>query len=130
MENKIKLLNTLKAGAIAGFIGMGLNHLWSLVAQQLGSVAPAGFMWAVTFSSVFPVLVGSLIYFAFVRFLKNGKLVFVVLSSLFVLFSLYGPLQPVLPDGSPTPDGFALLTIPMHLISGVVAIFGIIRWSK
>jgi hypothetical protein len=39
-------------------------------------------------------------------------------------------LQPVLPDGSPTPYGFALLTIPMHIISGAVAIFGIIRWSK
>ena len=131
MNNQtISLLQTLKAGAISGFIGMGLNHIWSMIAQQLGSVAPEGFVMAVTISSIFPVLIAALVYYLMVKFLKNGQSVFVVLGSLFLLFSLYGPLQPIMPDGSPTPEGFALLTIPMHFISGITAMLGIIRWSK
>ncbi|MCZ8355350.1 MAG: hypothetical protein O9340_11480 [Cyclobacteriaceae bacterium] len=131
MDNQtVSLLQTLKAGAISGFIGMGLNHGWSIVAQQLGSVAPEGFTMAVTISSVFPILIAAVVYYLMIKFLKKGKSVFVVLGSLFLLFSLYGPLQPIMPDGSPTPEGFALLTIPMHFISGITAIAGIIRWSK
>ena len=35
--------------------------------------------------------------------------------------SCIAPFTPVLPDGMPVPQGFPLLTIPMHLIAGVMA---------
>ena len=31
------------------------------------------------------------------------------------------PFTPVLPDGMPVPSGFPLLTVPMHLMAGVIA---------
>jgi hypothetical protein len=123
-------VQTLKAGAMAGFIGAGLNNIWSFIAQTLGSSTPPGFPLAVTLSSVFPVLVGAILFFLLVKFLPKGQLIWTILSVVFMLVSCYGPFQPTLPDGSPTPTGFPLLTVPMHFISGLVAIWGIPRWSK
>ena len=57
-------------------------------------------------------------------------MIFVVISAVFTIVSLYGTVQPVLPDGTPAPDGFTLLTMPMHLIAGAVAIWGIPKFSK
>jgi hypothetical protein len=128
-QKNITFVNALKAGAIVGLIGAGVNNIWSLIAQQLGSVPPVGFAIPVTVSSIFPVLIGAIIYFALVKFLKKGHTVFMVVSAVFILVSFYGPLQPVLPDGSPAPQGFALLTVPMHFISGGLAMWGIPKWS-
>jgi hypothetical protein len=38
-------------------------------------------------------------------------------------------LQPTLPDGSPAPAGFAVLTMPMHLIAGAVMLLVIPRYA-
>jgi hypothetical protein len=35
--------------------------------------------------------------------------------------SCIAPFTPVLPDGSPVPPGFPLLTVPMHVIAGLMA---------
>ena len=53
---------------------------------------------------------------------------FVIATPLYVVGCLataattcIAPFTPVLPDGMPVPPGFPLLTVPMHLIAGVVA---------
>jgi hypothetical protein len=120
----------LKAGTIAGFIGAGLNNIWSFIAQAMGSVPPPGFPVAVTISSVLLAIIGAILYFVLVKFLSKGQITWVIVSTLFAIVSCYGPTQPVLPDGTPAPEGFALLAIPMHIISGIVAIWGIPKWSK
>jgi hypothetical protein len=56
-------------------------------------------------------------------------LIFVVVVVVFTLLSMGGPLQPVLPDGSPVPAGFAVLTVAMHLIAGAVILLFIPRYA-
>lgn len=123
-------INALKGGAVAGFIGAGLNHIWSFIAQAMGSMPPPGFTVAVTVASVLPVVVGAVFYFVLARYVPKGALIWTVVGVVFMLASCYSPTLPTLPDGTPAPPGFALLAIPMHLISGVVALWGIPRWSK
>ena len=130
MTTQLTFLNTLKAGAIAGFVGAGLNHVWSFIAQALGSVPPPGFALAVTISSVLLVVVGAVFYFLLARFVPKGALIWTVVGVIFMLASCYSPTLPTLPDGTAAPEGFALLTIPMHLISGLIALWGIPRWSN
>lgn len=116
---KPTITQALKGGLIAGVIAAPVNVAWNFIAQSLGSVAPPNFLMGVILSSILPLLIGSILYFLLVKFTANGKMV-----------SLYGPMQPVMPDGTATPEGFALLTIPMHLIAGGVAMWGIPKFAK
>lgn len=130
-QNQLTFLNALKAGAIAGVIGAGLNNIWSLIANALGSTIPPGFALAVTISSIFPLLIGAVLYFVFVRFVPKGYLVWMALSIAFMLFSFYPVYNsPSLPDGTLLDDTFPLLAAPMHVISGILAVWGIPKWSK
>lgn len=130
-ENQLTILKALKGGAIAGLIGAGLNNMWSLIANALGAVIPSGFILAIIMSSIFPLLIGGILYFVFVRYIPKGKLVWIGLSIAFLLFSFYPVFStPQLPDGTVLDDTFPLLVGPMHLISGFLAVWGIPRWSK
>lgn len=130
-ENQLPFLRALKGGAIGGLIGAGLNNIWSLIANALGATIPPGFILTIIISSVFPLLVGAIIYFVISRFIPKGKLVWIGISIVFLLFSFYPVFStPQLPDGTVLDETFPLLVGPMHLISGFLAIWGIPRWSK
>ncbi|MBL7851707.1 MAG: hypothetical protein JNN04_12455 [Cyclobacteriaceae bacterium] len=132
MQNsEINFGRVLKAGFIAAFIGVGLNNIWSLIAGVLGATIPPAFAIAVTISSLLPVVVASLVYFVLARYLAKGPLIFTVLGVGFLLFSFF-PIfnNPQLPDGTVMDDTFPLLVAPMHVFSGVLALYGIPKWSR
>jgi len=130
-ESQLTFLKALKGGAIAGLIGAGINNVWSLIANALGATIPPGFAIAVTMSSIFPLLIGAVLFFVFVKYVPKGKLVWTALSIAFVLISFYPVFNTTqLPDGTVMDDTFPLLVGPMHVISGFLAVWGIPRWSK
>lgn len=120
----------IKGGLISGVVAAPLNLTWNLIAPSLGSVPPPNFMIAVAVSSILPLLIGAILYFLLVKYSKNGRMIFLVVSAVFTIVSLYGTIQPTMPDGTAAPQGFALLTIPMHLIAGAVAMWGIPKFSN
>jgi hypothetical protein len=127
----ITFLKALKGGAIAGLIGAGLNNIWTLIANALGATVPPGFALAVTMSSIFPLLVGAVIYFFLVKYATKGKMIWLVVSIGFTLFSFFPVFNTTqLPDGTLLDSTFPLLAGPMHAISGFLAIWGIPKWSK
>ena len=131
MENQLTFLKALKGGAIAGLIGAGMNNSWSWIANGLGATIPPGFVLAIMLSSIFPLLIGAVLFFVFVRFVPKGKLAWLGLAIAFVLFSFYPVFStPQLPDGTVLDDTFPMLVGPMHAISGLLAVWGIPRWSK
>ncbi len=130
-QQTITFSKALKAGFIAGLIGAGLNNVWSFVAQALGSDVPAGFPIFITISSFLPVLIGAILFFILVKFIPSGKIIWLSVGIGFLLFSFYPAFTATeLGDGVPVGNGFPLLVAPMHLISGVLAIWGIPKWSK
>jgi Family of unknown function (DUF6069) len=128
---QLTIRQALKGGAIAGLIAVGLNNVWTLIAGALGATIPAGFFVPVTVSSIFPLLIGSIIFFLMIKFLPKGKLFWLVLTIGFTLISFYPVFNtPALPDGTKLDDTFPLLAGPMHAISGVLAAWGIPKWAK
>lgn len=125
------LVKSLKAALIAGFLGAGINNIWSLLAAWLGATVPPGFAIAISISSVLPVLIGGFIFFALIRFVPNGKVVWIVLGIAFTLISLYPVFNTTqLPDGTKLDNTFPMLAAPMHIISGILAVWGMPAWSK
>jgi hypothetical protein len=84
---------------------------------------------SITGASVVPTIIGALCYFGLSRFTSKAKLIFTIAGIAFMLFSFLGPLSPELPDGTPTPEGFAGLTLPMHIIAGLVAVIFIPKYT-
>ena len=132
MENqKPTLIDALRGGLISGVIAAVINGVWNLAAQPLLNIqVPLIGLVQTTMASILPMLFGGILFFLLAKFTGKGKMTFVVISAVFTIVSLYGTVQPVLPDGTPAPDGFTLLTMPMHLIAGAVAIWGIPKFSK
>ena len=127
---KPTFVQALKGGAIAGAIAALINVVWYFIAQSLGSVPPPDFLMGVVMASIFPLLIGASLFFLLTKFTGKGTMIFLVISGVFTLLSLFGTMQPTLPDGTPIPDGFVLLTMPMHLIAGGVAMWGIPKFAK
>jgi len=127
----IRFGRVMKAGAIAGFFGMGINNIWSMVAALLGATIPPAFALSVTVSSLLPAIVAALVYFVLARYLANGHRVFLAVGVVILLLSLI-PIFSVaeLPDGTVPDDTFPLLVAPMHVFSGVLALYGIPKWSS
>ncbi len=130
-NQEVTFLKAIKGGFIAGIIGAGANNLWSVIAAALGATVPPNFIIAITMSSIFPVLVGGVLFFVFVRFIPKGKLAWTVLAAAFLLLSFFPVFTtPQLPDGTVVDNTFPLLVGPMHAMSGLLAIWGIPRFSK
>ena len=120
----------LMGAFISGIIGAILNNVYgSLYSSVTGFSLPEVVnVFSITLASILPVLVGGLFYFALSRFTPKATLIFIIVGAVFTFVSLASPLQPQLPDGSPTPGGFAGLTLPMHIISGVVVLYVLPRY--
>ena len=127
----ITFIKALKGGAIAGLIGAGLNNIWTLIANALGSTVPPGFVMAVTMASIFPLLIGAIIYFFLKKYTSRGTMIWLAVSIGFTLFSFFPVFNTTqLADGTIVDSTFPLLVGPMHAISGFLAIWGIPKWSK
>jgi hypothetical protein len=75
-------------------------------------------------SSILPLIVGGLIYYFALRKRANGIRVWQWIVGVLTPLSTIGNFTMAqLPDGSATPDGFAGLTVPMHVIAGALAFF-------
>ncbi len=118
------------AGVIAGLIaGIG-NNLWILAYPIIsGHDTPPGVdAMSVSVFSFIPMVIAGFFYYGIsTKNAARGTRIFVSLGVLVFLASLYGPLNPeqmgpFFANGE-VPEGFALFTIPMHIIAGAAAIF-------
>jgi hypothetical protein len=131
LTHDLTFAKALKGGAIAGLIGVGLNNFWSILAGMLGATVPPGFVITVTVSSILPVLIGATLFFVFVKFVPKGHTIWFAISIGFILFSFYPVFNTSqLADGTRVDDTFPMLVVPMHIISGFLAVWGIPKWSK
>lgn len=76
---------------------------------------------SVVVASVLSVLLAAGVYLLLSRGLVIATPLYVLGSLLTAAVSCVATLTPVMPDGSPTPPGFTLLTVPMHLTAGLMA---------
>jgi hypothetical protein len=130
-NNNTTFLQALKGGAIAGAIGAILNSIWNILAGSLGATIPPGFAAAVVMASIVPMLAGAVVYFLILKYSSKGKMIWLVLSIGFTLYSFYPVFTThELPDGTVLDSTFPLLTGPMHAISGFLAAWAIPKFSK
>jgi hypothetical protein len=130
----VSFSRSLTAGILAGVASAIINNLYRVLYSMLYGSAVAGdvvHIASVSGASIMTSIIGGLVYFLLHKFAPNkAAKVFKVIVVVVVLLSLSGPLSAELPDGRPTPPGFPGLTIPMHVIAGLVALAIIPWWSN
>lgn len=124
------LLKILTAALIAGLGAAVLNNVYSaaftaVTGNSLEVIGPI----SITLASLIPMLVAGVAYSVLVRFVPGrANLIFLAGSLLLAALSLAAPLtMGQLPDGSTPPAFFPALTLPMHIIAGLIAAFGLPR---
>ena len=122
----------LKGAIISAAIAVVVNHIWNQIATNAlhAQGVPGPWLIMVTVSSIVPLLLAGVVYFLLEKYTGIGAKIFAGLAVVLTVLSVYGNFQPTLPDGTPTPEGFALLTVPMHFVAGLIAAFGIPKFSK
>lgn len=120
------LSTSLKAALWAGLFGAIGNSIWNFILQQVITYTnlPEGFTFAIIISSFLPVLLSGVIFYLLVRlFPARGLLIYYVTGITFMFLSNIPAFGDTLPDGKPIPEHFAVLVVPMHFISGLLALY-------
>lgn len=117
----------LKAGLIAGLVSAVLNNIIYLIMIAVGD-----HRWmpviavSILVASFLPSLLASIAYFLLSRFTQRAWLIMTMGIVAFVLISIL-PHLGVGPAPSPAlaalPEGFDLVTVPLHIVFGLAAIF-------
>ncbi|WP_291986446.1 hypothetical protein [Luteitalea sp.] len=76
---------------------------------------------SVVVATVLSVLLAAGVYLLLSRGLVIATPLYVIGCLITAAASCVAPMTPVMPDGNPVPPGFPELTIPMHLIAGLMA---------
>ena len=130
-QQKPLISRFLLGGLIAGVAAAILNNIWLLVyplttGNEVPEIINIG---SVTTSSILGLLVGGFVYFLLHRLTKKGTFIFISAGVVFTFLSIMGPINMTeLPDGNAAPEGFTLLTIPMHLIAGLASVIITPKW--
>jgi len=118
-------------GLIAGIAAAVVNNIYHMIYSSATGISIPQYVnvGSVTGGSVILLLVASIAYFVLSRFTAKAKLIFVAGTLILTVVSFAAPLGSTLPDGTPTPEGFAGITLPMHIIAGLAAVVLIPRFA-
>jgi hypothetical protein len=118
-----KFKHFLLNGFIVGIISTLGNNLYNILYKSLTNIQVSDFinLTTITSASMLLPIIGSMYYFALNRITDKAFRIFIITTSIIVIISLFGPLQGQLPNGQLAPMGWIGLTIPMHILTGLIS---------
>lgn len=126
-ENQPRLTSYLKAGLLAGLVSAILNNIIYFIMITAG-----GFGWvlviaiSILVASFLPNILASIAFWGLSKITHLARLILTIGIVVFVLISVL-PHLGIGPAPSPAlaalPEGFDLVTVPLHLVFGLTAIF-------
>ncbi len=122
---KPSFLLIVRRASQGGLIAAGFNISWLFILEYALSITglPKQFPAAVVISTLLPILAGAVLYYLLAANFSKGKTLFLFIGSAFTILSLFPSFSTSMPDGTPTPNHFALLTIPMHAIAAGIGMY-------
>ena len=99
MTTKLNLKQSLFAGFLAGIAAAVINGILFIVFRSAGIISDAIFpqpgqpltLSAVIMASIFPLIIGSLVFYLFEKFLSSGFKIFAGIALVLMVMSLVSP---------------------------------------
>jgi len=131
MTTKLNLKQSLLAGLLAGIAAAIVNAVLFFVFHSAGVINDQIYpqpgqpltVLPVVMASVAPLIIGSLIFYLFERFLNNGFKVFAVIALVLMALSLASPFT-MIPGVT---FGYALVLCVMHIVAALSLLYFIRR---
>lgn len=120
---KKKLFNKLIVrGLITGIIAAVLNNAYAIIYMEVTNFLPPTEINALSISmaTFLAAILATFVYFGLTVYSSYPNIAYIVGGIFFLGVSLLAPMSKTLPDGTFTPEGFAGLAVPMHIISGLL----------
>ncbi len=124
MKSKVTLLNALKAGAYASIAAAVVNGILFTIFHSLDIITDDVFIqpnmpmsiFPIVFSSVFPTMIASLVFFLIDKFTSNGFKIFRLVSYILLILSFLNPFLAI-------PGVTTSYAIALNIMHVVVVIF-------
>lgn len=134
MDTKLNLKQSLFAGLLAGIAAAVINAALFIVFHTVGVISDSIFpqpgqpltIVPVIMASVFPLLIGSFIFYLFERFTGNGFTIFAVIALVLMTLSLASPFT-MIPNVT---FGYALALCLMHVAAALSLLYFIRRLKQ
>ena len=131
MNTKLNLKQSLFAGLLAGIVAAIINAVLFVVFHVAGVISDNIFpqpgepltLLPVIMASVFPLLIGSLIFYLFERFTGSGFKIFAIGALVLMALSLVSPFT-MIPNVT---LGYSLVLCVMHVVAALSLLYFIRR---
>ena len=131
MTTKLNLKQSLFAGFLAGIAAAITNGILFIVFRLAGVISDAIFpqpgqpltLPAVIMASILPLIIGSVVFFLFERFLSNGFKIFAVIALILMVLSLPSPFM-MIPGAT---FGYSTVLSVMHVVAALSLLYFIRR---
>ena len=134
MNTKLNFKQIITAGAVAAGISVVINAILFFAFHSIGVITDNVFVQPnqpltvvpVIISSIFPTLIGTLVFFLFEKYTANGFKIFSIVAGTLVVLSFSSPFTAV--QGMPISYGIVLNV--MHVVVASSLLFFINRAKK
>ena len=131
MTTKLNLKQTLFAGFLAGIAAATINAALFVLFHSAGVVSDNIFpqsrqpltILPVILTSIFPLLIGSFVFYLFEIFLDNGFKIFAIIALVLMVLSLVSPFT-MIPNVT---LGYSLVLCLMHIAAALSLLYFIRR---
>lgn len=130
--NKKRSIKELKTAISTILIALILTNAYSyFYSKETGYENPELINTSsISILSFISIIAGCILFFLLQRFSKNAKTAFTLIILFFTILSLGTSLMTLLPNGNPVPFEFSLLSISLHVLVALIAVFFIPFFSK
>jgi hypothetical protein len=131
-EQKPPLADCMVGGLVASIASIVLNNAYFAIYPSVTGFSRPEIIhvMGIVGASTVPTLIGALLYWGMSRVTGKASIISRIVGGLFAVVSCANAFGDQLPDGTAMPVGFAGLTVPMHLLTGLLAIVITPWWAN
>jgi len=121
-KRQVNFVRIMLAGFIAGVSSAAICMFYKLVYTHYTTFELEQYVnvYTVTLACMAGAMLAAMGYYALSRLMEKPQTLYVFVVFLLLCGSLLAPLSPTLPDETTAPEDFSLLTVPMHVLTGLV----------
>jgi hypothetical protein len=121
-KRQVNLFRILLSGVAAGLSSSFICLFYKWVFTHYTGFQLAEFVNAyyIVLACMLGAMLAAMGYYALSLVMSKPAMLYVFIVFILLLLSLFAPLSPTLPDETTAPNDFTLLTLPMHVFTGLI----------